>query len=139
MNPDEMKAIVSYRLERAAESLQAAEIMRQNGMLTFAMNRVYYAMFYAVQSLLITGNAAFSKHGQVKGHFNRAFIKTEIFPINMGRIYNRAFEYRQKFDYLDFAQPDEETVRQFINHAREFVSVIQSYLGEKIPGTMPDK
>ncbi len=139
MNPDGMKAIVSYRLERAAESLQAAGIMLQNGMLTIAMNRVYYPMFYAVQALLITENVVFSKHGQVKGHFNRTFIKTKIFPIKMGKIYNRAFEYRQKFDYVDFARPDEETVRQFIDHAKEFLASIRSYLEDKMSGAVADK
>ncbi len=128
MNPDEIKAVVDYRLQRAAESLDAAIIMRENRMFIFAMNRIYYAMFYAVQALLMSEGVVFSKHGQVKGYFNRAFIKTRIFPLELGRIYNRAFEYRQKFDYMDFAQPEEETVSQFIGYAKEFLSKLSDYL-----------
>ena len=94
-------ALVGYRMEKAKESLKAADVMLQEGMLVFAMNRIYYAMFYAVQALLSKKNASFSKHGQVKGHFNREFIKSGEFPIEMGRLYNKTFEYRQKFDYVD--------------------------------------
>jgi hypothetical protein len=28
----------------------------------------------------------------------------------MGRLYNKAFEYRQKFDYVDFVTPEETMV-----------------------------
>ena len=40
-------ALITYRLERSRESLRAAEIMLENNMLTFSMNRIYYAMFYS--------------------------------------------------------------------------------------------
>jgi hypothetical protein len=48
-------------------SLIDTQLMLDNAMLTSAMNRIYYAMFYAVQAVLITKNVSFSKHGQVKG------------------------------------------------------------------------
>ncbi|MFH1039286.1 MAG: HEPN domain-containing protein [PVC group bacterium] len=98
MNAEESLALISYRLERSRESLRAAEIMLENSMLTFSMNRVYYAMFYAVQALLVSRKVSFSKHGQVKAYFNREIVKTGIFPAEMGRLYNRALSgtYRQK-------------------------------------------
>jgi uncharacterized protein (UPF0332 family) len=40
MKAEESPALISYRLERASESLRAARIMFENGMLTFSMNRV---------------------------------------------------------------------------------------------------
>jgi uncharacterized protein (UPF0332 family) len=92
MKAEESLALISYRLERSREALRAAEIMFENSMLTFSMNRVYYAMFYAVQALLVSRKVSFSKHGQVKAYFNREMIKTGIFPTEMGRLYNKAFE-----------------------------------------------
>ena len=128
MKAEESPALVSYRLERASESLRAARIMLENGMLTFSMNRVYYAMFYSVQALLVSRKVSFSKHGQVKAYFNREMIKTGIFPKEMGRLYNKAFEYRQKFDYIDFSSPDREIVSEYLEKAIDFVSNIQEYL-----------
>jgi hypothetical protein len=131
MKAEESPALISYRLERASESLRAARIMLENGMLTFSMNRVYYAMFYSVQALLISRKVSFSKHGQVKAYFNREMIKTGIFPTEMGRPYNKAYEYRQKFDYIDFSSPDREIVSEYLEKAIDFVSNIQEYLHQK--------
>ena len=131
MKAEESLALISYRMERSRESLQAAEIMFQNSMLTFSMNRVYFAMFYAVQALQVSRNVSFSKHGQVKAYFNREMIKTGIFPTEMGRLYNKAFEYRQKFDYVDFSSPDREMVSEYLEKARGFVSNIHKYLQQE--------
>jgi hypothetical protein len=128
MKAGESPDLIFYRLERASESLRAARIMFENGMLTFSMNRVYYAMFYSIQALLVSRKVSFSKHGQVKAYFNREMIKTGIFPTEMGRLYNKAFEYRQKFDYIDFSSPDREIVSEYLEKAIDFVSNIQEYL-----------
>jgi len=131
MKAEESLALIFYRLERSSESLRAAEIMFENGMLAFSMNRVYYAMFYAVQALLVSRKVSFSKHGQVKAYFNREMIKVGIFPTEMGRLYNKAFEYRQKFDYVDYSSPDREMVSEYLEKARGFVSNIQEYLQQE--------
>ena len=75
-----VQALISYRMEKSYESIKAAEIMLKNSMLTFSMNRIYYSMFYAVQAILAAKGVSFSKHGQVRGYFNRELIKTGILP-----------------------------------------------------------
>jgi hypothetical protein len=131
MTSEDSSALVAYRMERAEESLEAAKIMHQNGMLGFAMNRIYYAMFYAVQAALILKDVSFSKHGQVKAFMNQHLIKTGIIPLAQGRVYNKAFEYRQKFDYVDFAEPNQELVEAYLTQGREFVEAIKQYLQDK--------
>jgi uncharacterized protein (UPF0332 family) len=123
-----IEALISYRIERSRESIRAAEIMLENEMLTISMNRVYYSMFYAVQALLALYKVSFTKHGQVKGYFNRELIKTGIFSVDMGKLYNKVFEYRQKFDYVDFAVPDRNMVFEYIEKAREFHTKIKEYI-----------
>jgi hypothetical protein len=88
-------------------------------------------MFYAVQALLISRKVSFSKHGQVKAYFNREMIKTGIFPKEMGRLYNKAFEYRQKFDYVDYSSPDREMVSEYLAKAKGFVNNIHNYFQQK--------
>jgi uncharacterized protein (UPF0332 family) len=95
------QTLVAYLLDRAKEAISVAQLLFQNKMLTSAMNRIYYSMFYAVQALLMFYKQSFSKHTHVKAYFNREFIKTGIFPKQFGRTDNKAFEYRQKFDYVD--------------------------------------
>ncbi|MCI5121602.1 MAG: HEPN domain-containing protein [Candidatus Electrothrix sp. AUS4] len=128
MTPEERQTIITYRLERAEESLRAAQLLYENNMLIPAMNRIYYAMFYAVQAVLARDEAAFAKHGQVKGYFNREYIKTCIFPVESGKLYNMVFEYRQKFDYVDLVMPDVAAIDGYLRDATVFVQEIRAYL-----------
>ena len=97
MKKEEKQSLIKYRLERANESLKAAQLLFDNKLLIPAMNRIYYSMFYSVQALLVLDEKAFSKHGQVKGYFNKEFIKPGIFSKEFGKLFNAVFEYRQKF------------------------------------------
>jgi len=133
MKSEDKQALVSYRTELSRESIRAAEIMLKNEMLAFSMNRVYYAMFYAVQALLIEREISFSKHSQVKGYFNRELVKSGVLPIEMGKLYNKSFEYRQKFDYVDFAVPDREMVMEYIEKAKWFCAEIDNYIKNRLP------
>ena len=128
MNDDAKNALINYRMERATESVEAAQLMLDNAMLTSAMNRIYYAMFYAVQAVLITKNASFSKHGHVKGYFNKEFVHKGLFSVRLGKIYNKAFEYRQKFDYFDFEVPRIDMVNEFVRHAKDFIGEVKLFL-----------
>jgi len=130
MKPADLETLVTHRLQKSEEALQAAKIMLDKQMFSFAMNRVYYSLYYAVQALLAQQGVAFAKHGQVKGYFNREFIKAGKLPKEIGRFYNKAFEYRQKFDYVDFVSPDQPMVAEYVETARNVVSQIKLYLGK---------
>lgn len=128
MNLKEKQIIIKYRLDRSNESLKAAQLMYENNMLIPAMNRIYYSMFYAVQALLILDDKSFSKHGQVKGYFNKEFIKTGRFPKDFGKTYNIVFEYRQKFDYVDLSKPEKTLISDYISEAELFIKYISNYI-----------
>lgn len=40
MKSEDISALIYYRIQRAEESLKAAEIMLERNMLSFAMNRI---------------------------------------------------------------------------------------------------
>lgn len=133
MRPADIESLVAHRLQKSEQALQAAKIMLDKQMFSFAMNRVYYSLYYAVQALLAQQGVAFAKHGQVKGYFNREFIKAGKLPKDIGRFYNKAFEYRQKYDYVDFVSPDQPMVVEYVETARNVVSQIKSYLKKGQP------
>ena len=131
MTEEEKRSLVKYRLERANESIKAAHLLYENSLFIPAMNRIYYSMFYTVQALLVLDEKAFSKHGQVKGYFNKAYIKPGIFPKEFGRLFNTVFEYRQKFDYVDMLIPKGELISDYLVEAQRFVDQISSFLESK--------
>ena len=132
MTKEEKITLIKYRLDRSRESLKAAELMLENELYIPAMNRIYYSMFYAVHALLILKDSAFSKHGQVKGFFNREFIKTGIFPKEFGKLFNTVFEYRQKFDYVDLIIPEKELISDYISEANIFINTLSEFIKEQI-------
>jgi len=133
MKPEDSESLVLHRLQKSEEALQAALIMLEKEMLSFAMNRIYYALYYAVQALMGYKGVHFAKHGQVKGYFNREFIKSGKLPKEIGRFYNKAFEYRQKFDYVDFVVPERSLVSDYYEMAQKVVLQIRVYLDQVDP------
>ena len=130
MNREEKETLIRYRIERALESIKAAKVMYDNDFYIPAMNRIYYSMFYAVQALLILTEKSFTKHGQIKGYFNKEFISSGIFAKEFGRLFNTVFEYRQKFDYVDLVVPEKEMVHHYMQEAKSFIAKIVSHIKE---------
>lgn len=67
--------LIRYKLSRAKETLEEAEIMLQTGHPHGAANRIYYACFYVVTALLLKRGLSSSKHSGVVALFNRHFVK----------------------------------------------------------------
>jgi uncharacterized protein (UPF0332 family) len=55
-------------------------------------------------------------------------MKPGIFPMQFGKLYNTIFEYRQKFDYVDFAAPEPGMVDDCLQEASEFLAYTEQYL-----------
>ena len=99
---DRGEELIRYRPSRAEETLVEARLLAENKHGNAAVNRLYYACFYAVLALLILDGRHSSKHSGVRGLFNIHFVKTGEVPKEMARIYNDLFERRQEGDYDDF-------------------------------------
>jgi len=115
-------------IKRAKRYIKSAELLLNDKDYESSISRTYYAMFYAAQAALLTKTLSFSSHKGVISAFGKHFIKTEIFPREMGRELNRAFEKRQIGDYgYTFVVSDEEAV-QMLQYGKEFVNKITSWL-----------
>jgi len=92
-----MGALINYRLQQADESLlEAAILLKSETSLRGVANRAYYGMFYSVVALLITKQKGFSRHSGVLSFFNKEFVKTGVFPVEMGKNIWKAFNMRQR-------------------------------------------
>ena len=128
----EDKELVRYRLARAEEALKAARMTIDGGLPMSAVNRVYYACFYAVSALLHTAGVASSKHGGVISLFERHWVKTGLIPVEMGRFYRSLFKRRQRGDYDDLVTFERPEVQEMLAQAEEFVKTISEKAREKM-------
>lgn len=122
---------VLYWWNMAEESLLAAQREAEAEAFPFAINRIYYAIFYAVSAALLERNLSFAKHSGVRAAFHREFIKNGLLEVEWGKFYDQLFEDRQEGDYLTFVSFEQQYVgtllircRQFLDHFRPLVSTL---------------
>ena len=66
-----MKREVEKLLSKARASQRAAILLQSQSYPDFAASRIYYAMFYAAQALLLDRGLSFSSHAAVMAAFGR--------------------------------------------------------------------
>jgi uncharacterized protein (UPF0332 family) len=115
-------------LDKAAQSIGAAELLLKDGYIDFSASRTYYAMFYAVEALLLSRERSFSKHSAIISAFGKEFVKTGTFDIRFHRYILNAFDLRNAGDYGSIHAVSEGKVRQTIAEARELLAAITQYL-----------
>ncbi len=121
---DEMRALILYRFERSTETLDDARILFGSNKPLSAVNRIYYAMFYAVNALLLTKKLSSSKHSGVLSLFQQYFVKPGIVSNDMGQLYASMFDRRQKSDYRDFVEFDKTDIETWIQAADNFIQML---------------
>ncbi|NOH03940.1 MAG: HEPN domain-containing protein [Chloroflexi bacterium] len=123
------QALIRYRMERARQTLDTAQKMRdQNADTASIVNRSYYAMFYAALALLATTGEETSKHTGVMALFDRHFIRTGILPKEMSQFLHTAFDMRQAGDYEDKVEISKETAGQILEFAVTFVETVEKQI-----------
>ena len=129
-NPEQLHALVRYRLQQADETLREASLLLDQSAWRGAQNRAYYAMFYAVHALLATRQLGTSKHSGVLGLFDREFVKPGLLPTALSRSLRLAFNRRQSWDYGEVGELDPQEITEMVVEARAFVQTVGDFLRE---------
>lgn len=124
----EISALTHYRLERAGESIEEARLLLENGHLHASVSRLYYACFYAVSGLLLTEGLSSAKHSGTMALFERHWIKTEKVPRQLGLLYRRLFNRRQKGDFDDLVTFLPADVETWIGEVKTFVAAVSNVI-----------
>lgn len=116
--------LIEYRLLRANETLVEADYNATGGYYNAAVNRLYYACYYAASALMVKNDLEASSHKGIKTMLGLNFIRTGVLDPKYGRIYQQLFENRQSGDYEDFVYCDKELFDILRPQAENFVSAI---------------
>jgi len=120
--------LIRYRKDKARETLDDARMLLRDGTPSSALNRIYYAMFYEVLALLHTKDLSSSKHTGVRALFNEHFVKAGIVSVELGRLFSRMYDFRQKSDYGDFVKIQPEKVGEWFEQAVFFINEIDQII-----------
>lgn len=117
-----------YRLSRAKETLDEATLMADHEKWNAAINRLYYASYYAVLALLINFDLKPTTHKGVKVVLSAHFIVTEKLPLRLGKIYGQLFTLRQGGDYDDFVIYKKEEILPYFSEVEWLIKQIENYI-----------
>lgn len=117
--------LIRYRIERAKDTLDDAHILAEKEKWNSAINRLYYAAYYAVMALLLHSNLQPSTHNGVKSMFSENFIKTGKIPAEFGKLYSQLFTWRQKGDYDDLFDFDKEKVLPYFEPVANLIELVE--------------
>lgn len=126
MNPQQQRAdVVRYWWSKAEESLASTQREVEAGALAYAMNRIYYAAFYAVSAALLDRQTSFKKHSGVRAVFHREFIKNGMLDSNWGKFYDQLFEDRQEGDYVALIEFERDYVLSQLARCHDFLNQLR--------------
>jgi len=89
-------------MEQSRSALHQAEILSEAGEWGGAVNRGYYAIFYAALALLVSRGLGASKHSAVLSLVDREFVKPGLMAPEFSLAFRDAFNARQNSDYREF-------------------------------------
>jgi uncharacterized protein (UPF0332 family) len=125
---DQRSELITLRLDQAQQALRSAKILLDSDDTQGAVNRSYYAMFYAVSALLETRRLGTSKHSGAISLFDREFVKAGVFDKRLSKSLHRAFNLRQESDYSPEKSVSYESALNQQEDAVEFVEALWQYL-----------
>ncbi len=133
----EDREYVQYRLERARDAFDVARLAVENSHCADAVNRLYYACFYAVTALLHTDGLASTKHTGIRALFDQHYIRTGRLPVPYGRLYRSLFDFRQESDYGDRITYTQQDVQHWMTEVAAFIEGIATVLDDRLRDGTP--
>jgi len=122
--------LIRYRMARAKDTFNDAEILAEKEKWNSAINRLNYSAYYAVMVLLLNADLKPSTHNGAKSNFSEHFIKTGIIPLELGKMYSQLFTWRQKGDYDDLFDFDKEKVIPYFEPVKRLITLVEVEVGK---------
>lgn len=132
MTNEERNEYVKYRIESARKTFEAANILADNGFWNSVVNRLYYALFYAINALLVLNEIQTRSHSATKSQFSLYFIKTGKFDKKYGRLLSELSDWRQKGDYENIFDYDSESVKPLFKQVSQMIDLIEKEINKTV-------
>ena len=124
LDDESRKALVDYRLERAYKTMEEAALLEEKEYYNAAVNRLYYACYYATEALLLKHKIEAKSHAGVKAMLGLHFVSKGLIPVAIGKILSTLYEKRQSGDYDDFIYCDKEMTDELTIQAQTFLDCL---------------
>lgn len=96
------KDLAKYKLIRAREEVDTAQLLFENIKFEAANNRAYYSIYYAITAVLCLEPVAFKKHKDTLGYFNKNYVIQVSFPKKLEEMSQRLLRLGMLVTMMNF-------------------------------------
>ena len=122
---------VRLYIDHAHQMLVVADHNLDNDFNASAVNRAYYAVFYAANALLSTRHLSRNKHSGVISAFRQEFVKPGHIEAEYSDLYGWIMDHRHVSDYELELPIEDDQARDDVNDARRFVLRVEEWLKQE--------
>ena len=126
LSNEERTTLVSLEMKKSRETFDEIGILTTANRWSGAANRLYYAVYHAINALLIHDRHEVNTHNGSHAMFNLYYIKTGILPIEYGRLYSQLQTMREESDYNCVYEVDPGELSSRIEPAKELIDAIEN-------------
>lgn len=130
LNDEERRIIVGLELEKSFNTITQIPELQRLGYWDNIANRLYYAVFHAVNALLINDGHPVNTHKGVIALFGNYYIRTGIFASEDGRLYSDLQTMRNNSDYNCSYDTTQQEIEPLIDPAKNLITKVANYIKE---------
>ena len=124
------EGFITYRLNKAEEVYAAAVLLYNAGQWNSAVNRLYYACFYAASALLLKRGIGAKTHAGVISKFSESVVRTHEMSADGYKVYSKLLNWRTKGDYSDMFDFCKEDLDDVMEPTRVFLDGVKKLIAE---------
>ena len=121
---------ITYRLNKAEEVYAAAVLLYNAGQWNSAVNRLYYACFYAASALLLKRGIGAKTHAGLISKFSESVVRTHEMSADEYKVYSKLLNWRTKGDYSDMFDFCKEDLDDVMEPTRVFLDGVKKLIAE---------
>jgi uncharacterized protein (UPF0332 family) len=123
-----------YRIEKAANEIEASQMNLAAGRFTQSISNSYYAIFHSIRAAMALDQLDSKKHSGVISIFRANYVKTGAFSKEISDYIQMAFDGRKQADYEDFYISSKSDATKQLEHARIIWEKAKEYIESRTEG-----
>ena len=128
LDPQSREDIIQYRKDRSRSTFKEAQFVTQGEFWNLVANRLYYAVFYMCEALLLSHSIQANSHAGIARMMSLHFVKEGKLTQEEGKLLSRLFRMRQTGDYDDLFYWTKEELLPMFPQVESLINKLESLI-----------
>lgn len=125
---DSRLALVKHGMDVACDTMKEALMLSNGGFYNGAVDRLYYACYYAAKALLLTDDIQVFEYHDVKTMLGLHFVSKGRLSVSSSQLYSILYYQWYSMDYDAFVYCDKEMVDELYPKAEAFIDEVKELI-----------